>query len=226
MVLELYPRVHRRYTSLAILGPVLDGYGTWLLEQGYSTERVRQHFCAARRLVDRLTATRRGAPDGPDADTVAGLCSRGFAGGPQSRGPGAAGWSGIASPSWRCILRPRWPASSSESLPTGRISKQVRGFAPSTLVHHGRTAGEFWPTSATRPTRRGSTRSNAGISTPSCVPSAPVSRVHPSSMWWATSEPFSASWRLPERSRPGSTRRGCIAASSRGHCGRCDPIRH
>ena len=54
MVLELYPRVHRRYTSLAILGPVLDGYGTWLLEQGYSTERVREHFCAARRLVHRL----------------------------------------------------------------------------------------------------------------------------------------------------------------------------
>ena len=54
MVLELYPRVNRRYTSLAILGPVLDGYGTWLLERGYSTERVREHFCAARRLVPRL----------------------------------------------------------------------------------------------------------------------------------------------------------------------------
>ena len=34
MVLELYPRVHRRYTSLAILGPVLDGYGTWLFGAG------------------------------------------------------------------------------------------------------------------------------------------------------------------------------------------------
>ena len=57
MVLELYPRVHRRYTSLAILGPVLDGYGTWLLEQGYSTERVREHFCAARRLVSPSAAS-------------------------------------------------------------------------------------------------------------------------------------------------------------------------
>ena len=54
MLLELYPRVHRRYTSLAVIGPILDGYGTWLLEQGYSTERVREHFCAARRLVPRL----------------------------------------------------------------------------------------------------------------------------------------------------------------------------
>ena len=54
MLLELYPRVHRRYTSLAVIGPILDGYGTWLLKQGYSTERVREHFCAARRLVPRL----------------------------------------------------------------------------------------------------------------------------------------------------------------------------
>ena len=34
MLLELYPRVHRRYMSLPILGPTLEGYGTWLLKQG------------------------------------------------------------------------------------------------------------------------------------------------------------------------------------------------
>ena len=51
---ELYPRVHRRYTSLAIIGPILDGYGTWLLKRGYSAERVREHFRAAPRLVRRL----------------------------------------------------------------------------------------------------------------------------------------------------------------------------
>ena len=38
-------------------------------------------------------------------------------------------------------------------------------------------------------------RSTDAISTPSCAPSAPASRVHPSSMWWATSEPSSGSWR-------------------------------
>ena len=36
------------------------------------------------------TATRRGGPDEPDAGAIAGLCARGFAGGSQSRGPGAA----------------------------------------------------------------------------------------------------------------------------------------
>jgi len=54
MLLDLYPKFHRRYTSLPIIGPTLDGYGTWLLKQGYSTDRVREHFHAARRLVRRL----------------------------------------------------------------------------------------------------------------------------------------------------------------------------
>ena len=28
MLVDLYPRVQRRYSSLAIIGPILDGYGT------------------------------------------------------------------------------------------------------------------------------------------------------------------------------------------------------
>ena len=51
MLLKLYPKVHRRYTSLPILGPILDGFGTWLLKQGYATDCVREHFCTARRLT-------------------------------------------------------------------------------------------------------------------------------------------------------------------------------
>ena len=54
MLVELFPRMHRRYTSLAVIGPILDGYGAWLLKQGYSAERAREHFRAARRLAGRL----------------------------------------------------------------------------------------------------------------------------------------------------------------------------
>src|SRR6266576_1868608 len=54
MLLDLFPKFHRRYTSLPIIGPTLDGYGTWLLKQGYSTDRVREHFRAARRLARQL----------------------------------------------------------------------------------------------------------------------------------------------------------------------------
>ena len=49
MLVELFPRVHRRYTSLPILGPVLDGYGAWLLKRGYSAERAAS--TSARRRV-------------------------------------------------------------------------------------------------------------------------------------------------------------------------------
>jgi hypothetical protein len=44
MLHQLYPKVHRRYTSLPVLGPILDGFGAWLLKQGYSTDCVREHF--------------------------------------------------------------------------------------------------------------------------------------------------------------------------------------
>ena len=54
MLLELFPRVHRRYTSLPVLGAILDRYGTWLLTQGYSSDRVREHFRAVRRLAKLL----------------------------------------------------------------------------------------------------------------------------------------------------------------------------
>jgi hypothetical protein len=38
-------------TSLPILGPILDGFGTWLLKQGYATDCLREPFCTARRVT-------------------------------------------------------------------------------------------------------------------------------------------------------------------------------
>jgi len=54
MLLDLYPKVYRRYTSLPVIGPTLDSYGTWLLKLGYSTDSVCDHFRAARRLARKL----------------------------------------------------------------------------------------------------------------------------------------------------------------------------
>jgi len=54
MLLELFPRTHGRYTSLPIVGPMLEGYGVWLMKQGYSTDRLQEHFKAAPRLARRL----------------------------------------------------------------------------------------------------------------------------------------------------------------------------
>lgn len=54
LLTEIHPRFHHRYSSLPILGSVLEGYARWLIYKGYSKPRVRRHFQAARRLVCRL----------------------------------------------------------------------------------------------------------------------------------------------------------------------------
>ncbi len=51
MLLQLYPRVHRRYSSLPVFGPFVENFGAWLLKQGYSTDCIREHFCCMRRIA-------------------------------------------------------------------------------------------------------------------------------------------------------------------------------
>ena len=142
MLLELYPRVYRRYTSLAVIGPILDGYGTWLLKQGYSTERVREHFCAARRLVPRLQQRGVGA-----------LTSL-----TRARLRACAPADSQEDPNLAVLVRQldRYCESELVLYPAPALTRieqrvaayrtylqQVRGFAPSTLTHHGRTTSAF-----------------------------------------------------------------------------------
>jgi site-specific recombinase XerD len=63
LLTELYPRCHRRYSSLPILGQMLPGYARWLFAQGYSKYRMRRHLCAARRLVSLLQDNNVHAPE-------------------------------------------------------------------------------------------------------------------------------------------------------------------
>jgi integrase/recombinase XerD len=51
MLLQLYPRVYRRYSSLPVFGPIVENFGAWLLKQGYSTDCIREHFCCMRRIA-------------------------------------------------------------------------------------------------------------------------------------------------------------------------------
>ena len=142
MLLELYPRVHRRYTSLAIIGPILDGYGMWLLKQGYSTERAREHFQAAPRLVRGLQ--QRGV--------------RVLTRPTRARLRACAPTDSQEDPNLAVLVRQlaRYCESELSLYPAPALTRieqqvaayrtylqQVRGFAPGTLAHHGRTAGEF-----------------------------------------------------------------------------------
>ena len=142
MLRELYPRVHRRYTSVPIIGPTLDGYGTWLLKQGYSTDRAREHFCAARRLARQLR--QRGVR------TLTGLT--------RARLRACAPADSQEDPNLAVLVRQLERYFTSElclyaSPALNRIEQtvatyatyleQVRGFASSTCTNHGRTAEEF-----------------------------------------------------------------------------------
>ena len=102
MLLELYPRVHDRYTSLPIIGPTLDGYGTWLLKQG--TRPTARASTSARRLDSRASYS--------DAACGRLTASRGLGCGPvrqRIRKPipisrrWCVNWTGISRPSCRCI---------------------------------------------------------------------------------------------------------------------------
>jgi integrase/recombinase XerD len=53
MLVHLFPRMHRRYSSLRLLGPILDDFSGWLQERGYPHSAVRRHLRATRRLEQR-----------------------------------------------------------------------------------------------------------------------------------------------------------------------------
>ena len=142
MLVELFPRVHRRYTSLAIIGPVLDGYGRWLLRQGYSAERAREHFRAAPRLVRRLQQR--------DVRALTSLT--------RVRLRACAPADSQEDPNLAVLVRQleRYCESELALYPAPTLTRieervavyrtylqQVRGFAPSTVTHHDRTASEF-----------------------------------------------------------------------------------
>ena len=142
MLVELFPRVHRRYTSLAIIGPILDGYGTWLLKQGYSAERARKHIRAAPRLVRRLQ--QRGL-------RVLTSLTR-------ARLRACAPTDSRQDADLMVLVRQltRYCESELSLYPLPALTRieervtvyrthlqQVRGLAPLTIIHHGRTASEF-----------------------------------------------------------------------------------
>jgi integrase/recombinase XerD len=142
MLLELYPRVHRRYTSLPIIGPTLDGYGTWLLKQGYSTDRAREYFRAAPRLARQLQQS--------GVRSLRGLR--------RARLLACAPADSQTDPDLAALVRqwdryldaelslfPARAVSRLEQRMTGYTTylEQVRGFARSTCAYHRRTVTEF-----------------------------------------------------------------------------------
>lgn len=50
MLSDLFPRVHQRFSSLRLLGSILDGFAAWLFEHGYHRGLVRRHVRTTPRI--------------------------------------------------------------------------------------------------------------------------------------------------------------------------------
>lgn len=141
MLVQLFPRMHRRYSSLRLLGPILDDFVSWLQARGYPPLAVRRHVRAARRMEQRwsrrgvrsLWAIRRTdfqvctpghAQDDPDLAAVARVLVAYF----EEHG-----------------LLPCEPRSEipQEITEYQRHLAALRGLAPSTISDHLATASEF-----------------------------------------------------------------------------------
>lgn len=58
MLQELFPRVHRLYQSLPILGPTLEDFAAFLTRRGYPREVIRHHVRAVRGVDQQLRRRR------------------------------------------------------------------------------------------------------------------------------------------------------------------------
>lgn len=138
MLVELYPRMHARYSSLPVLGPHLDGFVAWLTSKGYPRLPTRMRVRATRKLdallrgrgvlcPSDLTAAefRSIAPKDSQEDICLAALVRSFA----------------------CYFEERRAFAPSCSTPTQGLLLEyckhldsVRGLAASTVFHHAATA--------------------------------------------------------------------------------------
>ena len=54
MVTDIFPRLHRRYSSLPLFGPLVEDFTRWLLKNGYHRALIRRHVRTTRRLDRKL----------------------------------------------------------------------------------------------------------------------------------------------------------------------------
>jgi integrase/recombinase XerD len=54
MLCSLFPRMHQRYSSLRLFGPLLDDFASWLSDHGYHRDPIQSHMRATRRLERKL----------------------------------------------------------------------------------------------------------------------------------------------------------------------------
>lgn len=139
---ELYPRHHPRYSSLPILGSVIESFATWLLDNGYPQHRVRMHLRKARVIDDTVRHRGCGKLDDLTRDALQAClpaCSQ------DDADLNAAVRTLERFLDERNVLPPLAPPTRSEVLVRsyGTFLEQNRGLAATTVTQHMRTAAEL-----------------------------------------------------------------------------------
>lgn len=141
MLTDLFPRMHRRYSSLPLLGPLLGDFAAWIVALGYSRLAVRRHLRAARRLDQRWRRRgRRSLRDVRREDLR--VCAPGHSQDDADLAAGARQLKGYLEA--RGLL-PRQAISTPppEVADYQAYLTELRGLAPSTIVQHVGTASQL-----------------------------------------------------------------------------------
>ncbi len=147
MLKQLFPKLHQRYLSSPLLGPVLDQYDDWLSERMY-TRKTRRLYMRMALLVDQYLREL-GLKDLSDisADNMQDLWVRHHIGRPNARSLGGAIHTIAACLADKGLLHPSSPRPSTPFDPylDGYAAhlRDLRGFAPRTIHDHLVTAAKL-----------------------------------------------------------------------------------
>lgn len=141
MLTEIYPRVHARFSSLAVLGPHVDGFMVWLRSQGYPLLPIRLRVRAAKRLD--VLLQRRGVHQ-PSELTAAALLAFAPKDSQDDIDLAATVHSLVRYFEAQHVLVPTPSTPGQELVLAYRTYlTDARGFAASTATHHADTVSEW-----------------------------------------------------------------------------------
>jgi len=140
MLKHLFPKLHQRYLSSPLLGPILDGYDDWLSDRKY-TRKTRRHYMRMALLVDQhLRELGLENLSGLSADIMQDLWVRYHIDGPNARSLGGAIRTIAACLDEKGLLHPASPKPFTPFDPylDGYAAhlRDIRGFAPNTVHNH------------------------------------------------------------------------------------------
>jgi integrase/recombinase XerD len=141
MLADLFPKVHRSYSTLPVLGPVLDGFAEWLSQHGYPRVPICRHVRTARH-IDHVLQRRgckavgevtrealHGCAQARARDHLAAATVRSL-----ERYLAAVGVLGASAPPTMTEMK---------TAAYAKYLEDVRGLAPTTIVQHLSTARQF-----------------------------------------------------------------------------------